>query len=177
MSYLDIIFVVLFAWSAYKGFTKGFILQLATLAGLLLGIYGALKFSDYTAGFLSPKLDVNEQTLSIISFALTFIIILLAVILIGKLIEKFNEAIELGLVNKLLGVLLSMVKMGFIISVLLVLVNKADNKYNFIPNNTKEKSLLYKPLSNFAPMLFPYLKFDKLREKFKEPGKEEGVYI
>jgi hypothetical protein len=41
-------------------------------------------------------MDVNEQTLSILSFALTFIIILVAVILIGKLIEKFNEAIELS---------------------------------------------------------------------------------
>ena len=177
MSYLDIIFVVLFAWSAYKGFTKGLILQLATLAGLLLGIYGALKFSDYTAGYLSPKMDVNEQTLSIISFALTFLIILIAVILVGKLIEKLNEAIELGLINKLLGAVLSMIKMAFIISVLLVLVNKADTKYNFISNNTKEKSLLYKPLSNFAPILFPYLKFDKIREKFKETEKEDGVYL
>jgi membrane protein required for colicin V production len=177
MSYLDIIFVVLFAWSVYKGFTKGLILQLATLAGLLLGIYGALKFSDSTAELLSPKIDVNEQTLSVVAFALTFLIILVAVILIGKLIEKINEAIELGLINKLLGAFLSMLKMAFIISVLLVLVNKADTKYNFISNNTKEKSLLYKPLSNFAPIIFPYLKFDKIREKFEEKNTNEETYI
>jgi membrane protein required for colicin V production len=177
MSYIDIVFVVLFIWSIYRGYTKGFIIQLATLAGLLLGIFGALKFSDYTASVLAKKMDVNEQTLSILSFALTFIIILVAVILIAKLIEKFTEAIELSPVNKILGVLLSMIKMAFIISVILVLVNKADNKYNFISNNTKEKSLLYKPLSNFAPILFPYLKFDKIREKFKEKKNEEGVYI
>ena len=177
MNYLDIIFGILFVWSIYRGYTKGFILQLATLAGLLLGIYGALKFSDFTAGLLAPRMNINEQTLSIISFALTFLIILIAVILIGKLIEKFNEAIELGFINKILGVILSMLKMAFIISVLLVLINKADAKYNFISNNTKEKSLLYKPLSNFAPILFPYLKFDKIKEKFEEKKNNTEGYI
>jgi len=177
MNTIDIVFIVLFIWSIYRGYTKGFIIQLATLAGLLLGIYGALRFSDFTAGILAKRMDMNEQTLSILSFALTFLIILVVVILIAKLIEKFTEAIELSLVNKLLGVLLSIVKMAFIISVILVLVNKADNKYNFISNNTKEKSLLYKPLSNFAPILFPYLKFDKIREKFEEKKNEEGGYI
>ncbi len=32
----------------------------------------------------------------------------------------------------------------------------------------KNNSLLYKPLSNFAPMIFPYLNFDKIKEKFEE---------
>ncbi len=177
MNTIDIVFIVLFIWSIYRGYTKGFIIQLATLVGLLLGIYGALKFSDFTASILANRMDINEQTLSILSFALTFLIILVIVILIAKLIEKFTEAIELSLVNKLLGVLLSMLKMAFIISVILVLVNKADNKYNLISNNTKEKSLLYKPLSNFAPIIFPYLKFDKIREKFEEKKNETEGYI
>ncbi|OFX85907.1 MAG: hypothetical protein A2W99_17155 [Bacteroidetes bacterium GWF2_33_16] len=177
MNTIDIVFAILFLWSAYRGFTKGFIVQLATLVALLLGIYGALKFSDFTAGVLSKRVDFNEQTLSILSFALTFIVIVVCVHLIAKLIEKFSEAIALGVVNKIFGVLFSMLKMAFIVSIILVLINKADNKYNFIPINTKEKSLLYKPLSNFAPMIFPYLKFDKIRERFEEKKKDEEIYI
>ena len=42
---LDIIFLILFGWAAYNGFKKGFILQVASLAALFLGIYGAIKFS------------------------------------------------------------------------------------------------------------------------------------
>ena len=177
MNTIDIVFAILFLWSAYRGFTKGFIIQLASLAALLLGIYGALKFSDLTANLLSSKVDLNEQSLSIISFALTFIVIVICVHLIARLIEKFSEAVALGIVNKLFGVVFSVLKMAFIVSIILVLINKADSKYNFIPNNTKEKSLLYKPLSNFAPIIFPYLKFDKIREKFEEKNTDEGTYI
>jgi membrane protein required for colicin V production len=80
-------------------------------------------------------------------------------------------------VNRLLGVLFSVFKIAFIVSIILVLVNKVDNKYNFIPNETKEKSLLYMPLSNFAPMIFPYLNFEKMKEKFEEEKADIGVKI
>ena len=50
---LDIIFAIIFCWAIYKGYTRGFILQAATLAALILGIYGAIKFSGFTANFIT----------------------------------------------------------------------------------------------------------------------------
>jgi membrane protein required for colicin V production len=168
MNTIDLVFAILLLWAAYRGYTKGFIVQLATLAALLLGILGAVMFSDFTSGLIIKKFDVSGQYLPIISFAVTFIVIVIAVHLLAKMINKLVDAIALGIVNRLLGVLFSVVKIAFVVSIILVLINKVDNKYNFIPDDTKNNSLLYKPLSNFAPMIFPYLNFEKIKEKLEE---------
>lgn len=177
MNTIDLVFAILFLWSAYRGYTKGFIVQLATLAALLLGILGAIMFSDFTSDLITKKFDVSSQSLPIISFAITFIAIVIAVHLLAKVINKFIDAIALGIVNRLLGVLFSILKTAFIISVILVIINKADSKYNFIPDDTKDNSLLYKPLSNLAPIIFPYLNFDKIKEKFEEEQIRQQVNV
>ncbi len=168
MNTIDLVFAILLLWAAYRGFTKGFIVQLATLAALLLGILGAVMFSDFTSGLIIKKFEVSGQYLPIISFAITFIAIVVAVHLLAKALNKLIDAIALGIVNRLLGVLFSVLKIAFIISIILVLINKADSRYNFIPDETKEKSMLYKPLSNFAPMIFPYLNFGKIKGKLDD---------
>jgi len=168
MNLFDLVFIILLIWSAYRGFTKGFILQLSTLAALLLGIYGAIHFSDFTADMLVRHFNVSNDYLSIIAFALTFVAIVIAVHLLARLIEKLIQAIALGFINRLLGVLFGIAKTAFIISILLVLVNKANEKYHFLPKEKTNNSLLYQPLSDFAPSIFPYLHFDDLREGIKE---------
>jgi membrane protein required for colicin V production len=177
MNTVDLVFGILLLWSAYRGFTKGFIVQLATLAALLLGILGAVLFSDFTSDLIIKKFEVSGQYLPILSFAITFIVIVIAVHLLAKMLNKLIDAIALGIVNRFLGVLFSLLKTAFIVSVILVLINKADNKFGFIPNETKEDSLLYKPLSNFAPMIFPYLNFDKIKEKIEEEQSNIGINV
>ena len=176
MNFIDLIFIVLLLWSAYRGFAKGFILQLSTLAALLLGILGAIEFSDLTARILTNNFNVSSNYLNIIAFAVTFIIIVIAVHLLAKVIEKLIQAIALGFINRILGILFGVVKTAFIISIILVLVNKANNKYNFLPRKNINNSYLYQPLSDFAPMIFPYLNFDELKDeldKEKKPDEEE----
>lgn len=177
MNTIDLVFAILLLWSAYRGFTKGFIVQLATLAALLLGILGAVMFSDFTSGLIIKRFDVSGQYLPIISFALTFIAIVIAVHIFAKMLNKLIDAIALGIVNRLLGVMFSVLKIAFIVSIILVLINKADNKYNFIPDETKENSLLYIPLSNFAPMIFPYLNFEKIKKKLDDEQIKEGLKV
>ncbi len=177
MNTVDLVFTILLLWAAYRGYTKGFIVQLATLAALLLGILGAVMFSDFTSSLIIKKFEVSGQYLPVLSFAVTFIVIVIAVHMLAKGLNKLIDAIALGIINRLLGVLFSVLKIAFIVSIILVLINKVDNKYNFIPDDTKEKSLLYKPLSNFAPMIFPYLNFDKMKEKIDAEQIKEGIRI
>ncbi|MDA3779851.1 MAG: CvpA family protein, partial [Bacteroidales bacterium] len=180
MNVIDLVFLILLLWAAYKGFTKGFIIQLSTFAALLLGIIGAIKFSDITSAYIVKHFEISQQYLQILSFAVTFIIIVILVHFLARLINKLVDAIALGIVNRALGVLFSLLKTAFIISVLLVLLNKADNTYNFISDKTKDESLLYNPLSNFAPMIFPYLNFNKWKKEIEEinkKSKDETVNI
>jgi len=178
MNYFDIIFLLLFLWSAYRGVKKGFVVMAASLAALILGIWGAVRFSFFTYDFLSSHFEFKTQYLTLIAFALTFIIIVILVHLIARLIEKLVEAVALGLLNRIAGLLFGVATTAFILSVTLVIINTIDEKLPFIPEEHKKNSLLYEPLSKLAPAIFPYLKFEQLKKNIhKEEETQTGTEV
>ena len=50
----DVVVIGLLVWGAFRGFNKGIIASAASLAALLLGVWGAIKFSGLVAGFFKP---------------------------------------------------------------------------------------------------------------------------
>jgi membrane protein required for colicin V production len=167
----DLVFLVVLIYAAYRGFSKGVVLQAATLLALILGIIGAIKFSGYTSTLIIEHTKMTGEYLPIISFALTFIVIVVVVHLLAKVIERLVEAVALGFLNRLAGALFSMTKFAFIISVILVVLNGIHAKYSFLPEEKIDQSLMYRPLSKFAPGIFPYLHFDNPPE-FLEKAEE-----
>ncbi len=164
MNILDLIIIILVAWSAYKGFSKGLIISVAGLLALLLGIFGAIRFSDITSSYLIEHFDLSTQHLPIISFAITFVIIVIAVHFLARIIDKLVKAVALGFINRIAGAAFNILKIAFILSIVILLINKFDEKTGFISAELKEKSLFYKPLAGFAPLIFPYLDFEKVNE-------------
>lgn len=164
----DVVFLVILVWAAYRGFSKGVIHQAATFLALILGVIGAIKFSGFTSALLIEKTNMTGEYLPIISFALTFIVIVVAIHFLAKLLEKLVTAIALGFINRLAGALFSMTKFAFIISIVLVVLNTIHSKYSFLPEEKVNKSLMYRPLSRFAPGIFPYLHFDNPIEIFED---------
>jgi len=151
----------------------------ASLAALILGIFGAIKFSYMTSDFLVEKFDMTTQYLPLISFAITFVIIVVVVHLMAKALDKLVKAIALGFVNRLLGVLFGVIKTAFILSIILVILNTIDRKTHFLPEDKIEESFLYKPISAFAPLIFHDLNFESIRGfgERKETEDKDGVLI
>ncbi len=156
----DLIFLIIFLWAIYKGYSRGLILQAATLAALILGIYGAIRFSGLTASIIIEKLHVNWQYMHLIAFAITFIGIVIGIHFLARVFEKLLKAIALNLINRIFGAVFSVIKYAFIISAILVVINGINRRANFLPQEKINKSILYRPLSILAPMIFPYLHFD-----------------
>ncbi|MBN1115620.1 MAG: CvpA family protein [Bacteroidales bacterium] len=172
---IDIAFILVFAWASYRGFSKGFLLQVATLAALFLGIYGTIYFSSFTSEFLIDKFELAGKYLPIISFTVTFLIIVFMVHLVARLIEKVLEAVALGFANRIAGAVFSIFKYAMIISVILVVLNTIQTQKPFLPVDKLNESKLYKPLSKLAPSIFPYLKFESTREIIDKARKEIPV--
>lgn len=173
MSYIDIILLVIFVIAGFNGYKTGFVRQVASLAGLLLGIWGAIHFSEFTANFLVENFEIKTKYLSIISFALTFVVILIAVHFLGELVTKIFDLAMLGFANSLLGVVFGVIKTILVLSVLLVLADKFSDKVRILPSNLEERSLFYKPIKNVAPAIFPYLHFEEIQSKLKETFSNE----
>ena len=100
---LDILIIVpllLFAWNGYR---KGLIIEIASLAALVLGLYAAFFFSDFAAKILNDNFNIDEKYIAIFAFLLTLIVIIFFVITSGKVVQKFVEVLLLGFINKLAG--------------------------------------------------------------------------
>ena len=154
---MDIILCVPLLWGLYKGFTKGFIVELASLVAFGLGIWGAYHFSAYTAAVLKDKLHFNSPYLPIISFSLTTLLIVIAIFLLAKLIQKFAEGMALGPVNKIAGAIFSALKYALLMSVFIFVMDTVEKKIPLVSLKMKEGSLLYKPIGSLAPFIIPKL--------------------
>jgi len=175
MAVFDIVVVILLVVGAIRGLRQGFLSQLASVVALLLGIWGAVRFSDYMATLLSEKFDIGSAHLPIISFAVTFILIVIAIHFIEKIVERFLNLAMLGGINKVLGFVFGFAKYAIITSVLLVFVEKANIRFNFFTEEQKSKSLVYNPVASLAPAIFPYLHFDTIKESVKKSlGNQKG---
>jgi len=171
MSLIDIILIAIFIIAGFHGYKKGLVSQFASLAGLLLGIWGALKFSNFTAGLLTKNFHLTTEYLHLIAFGVTFIGIVIIVHFIGKAVEGIFELAFLGYANSILGVVFGVLKMAFILSVFLIIIEKTNTKVNVLPDNIAEKSIFYRPVVRLAPSIFPDLNFDEIKTKLKETFK------
>jgi membrane protein required for colicin V production len=158
MNVMDIVLCIPLIWGLYKGFTKGFIVELASLLAFGLGIWGAYHFSAYTAGILKHKLNVDSPYLPVISFSLTTLVIVIGIFLLAKLIQKFAEGMALGTLNKIAGALFGALKYAFLMSVFIFVIDTVEKKVPVVSLKIKEGSLLYKPVGRLAPLIVPKLK-------------------
>jgi Uncharacterized membrane protein, required for colicin V production len=165
MNYFDIIIGILLIIGAIRGFIKGFVSQLFGILGLIVGIYAAIKLSNWAAGKLVVWFGIQTQLLPIISFLVVFSIVAVGLILAGKFIDKMLEAANLSLINRIVGSIFSILKTALIISVVLWGINFLNTKIGFLSTEAVNKSDLYTPMSKLAPTVLPYLHLGKESEK------------
>ena len=154
MNYIDIVIGLLLFASLVIGWRQGFIRQLFGLLALFLGVYCAYKFSGITAHYLSRWFEINESITKEVSFAVTFLVVLIFVIIVGRFADRIVRMVALGFLNRFLGMILSLFKAVLIISICLLILKMFD----ILPAADTQKSFLYQPLENIATNVFPYLK-------------------
>ena len=155
MGVFDIILAALLLFGLVRGFMKGLFVEVASIVALIAGVYGAIHFSNFAANFLQSRFDWSEKTINITAFAITFVVIILAISLAGKALTKIADFAALGILNKLLGGVFGALKIGLILSVLLILFDKMNKTIPFVDKAELEESVLYKPVKSLAPMIFP----------------------
>lgn len=169
MNKVDIVLLIPLLWGAFMGFRKGLVLELASLVGLILGIYGAIKFSGFTAEKLTEFVEVSEEWLGLLSFLITFIGIVFAVFIFARILDRTLKMVALGFVNRLLGLVFGLLKYALIVSTLMYFFENMNKKFKLTEDDFIEKSVLWEPLKTaIAP-------FKTLLEDFeidKDPIKQ-----
>lgn len=155
MTILDIILIALLGFGLVRGFFKGLFVEIASLVALVAGVYGAIHFSYFVADVLQVKTEWSEKAINVTAFAITFVVIIIVISLAGKALTKLADFAALGIINKLLGGVFGALKIGLILSVLLIVFSKMNNTIPFVEKEDLEDSILYKPVKSLAPLVFP----------------------
>jgi membrane protein required for colicin V production len=173
MNILDILIGIPLGWAIIKGFSRGFVYEIASLVGLILGIYVAVNFSGYAADFLADIFHWTGRSAWLASLLITFALVVMGIKLLGQVMENVVKSLAMGPLNHIAGGLVAGLKTAFILSLLIYLVNLVDFNRSLISAKSRKESYLWQPVSNVAPFIMPQLekRIPGLRDKKTENKK------
>tara|TARA_B100001778_G_C18261659_1_gene482446 strand:+ start:40 stop:582 length:543 start_codon:yes stop_codon:yes gene_type:complete len=155
MNFIDIIFFVCIVIAVFRGFKKGLIIEFFTFLSLFLGVYTAFYFSDSLIEILIERLDISFDYMPILCFIIIFLITGSAVYFSGLVFQKFISLVQLGLLNKILGIFFSTFKIVLLFGSLIYFIELYDQKGKYITNSIKSNSLVYLPIKRIMYVLIP----------------------
>lgn len=167
MTTIDIIILILIGISGITGFSRGFFKELATIAGLIIGLIVARALYLSLAEEVAPILHTSITVAQIISFIGIWLIVPLGFTLIAGALTRAFRAISLGWLNHLAGVAMGMLKCIIIIGLVVIVLDNLDKDNKLISKTNKENSLLYYPVRDFVEGIF-FPSNEKVIEKKKE---------
>lgn len=154
MNFLDIVLGLLLLWGLWKGLSNGLLVEIASIIAIIAGIYGAIHFSYIAGDYLSERMDWDEKFINIAALVITFILIVMAVHLLGKILTKIIDIAMLGILNKLAGAIFGILKVAVILGALLVFIERLDANFELPSQEMKATSVLYAPLIEIGGILF-----------------------
>lgn len=101
MNWLDIVILIAIALFTFAGLANGLIKTAISLAGLVVGIILAGRFSPLLASYLT--FIPSTQIANIAAFIIIFVAILVMATVLSFILTKVASAILLGWLNHLLG--------------------------------------------------------------------------
>lgn len=167
MNIIDIVLAALLIFAFYKGFLKGLFVEVASLVGLIGGVYVAIHFSDFVADILVDYVNWDKTYVNITAFAITFSGFVVAISMLGKALTKIADFAALGFVNKVFGGVFGLLKSALILSVALIFFAKLNTTIRIVQQDTLDNSVLYDPVKSIVPTLFPNI-FDQAEEVIEE---------
>lgn len=168
MNWFDLVIVILVLITLVKGFFSGLVMQIASLAGLILGAI----FAGQLSAILAPKLisltNASPHIIGPLSYIIAFIVIIVALLFAGKLLESFVDAIKMNTLNRFAGALFCCAKWLIVFSILINLIVEFDQDKQIIKEDIREQALSYPIVTDIAQTVIPYLKFDWIKDVKEE---------
>lgn len=149
---IDVILALVLVWAVFQGLKRGLIDQIAMLLGLWFGVWLSFTFSEALIEWID--IEMSNSVIFVILFAVGIGMALLCSFVARKLAKK----IGLGIVDKIGGVLFSLVSYTLLLSLLLGIFRDVNARMEFIDDNEFNKSILIEPIEKVADVVFPYVK-------------------
>ena len=144
---LDLVLIVILILAVIKGYQRGLIIGIFSFVTVIIALAAAMKLSAIVAGYIGESINVSDEWLPVISFAVVFILVVLLIRLGANVIQKAVELSMLGWVNRLGGILLYVAIYTIVYSVVLFYAEQVK----LIQQYTIEKSVTYDYIQPWGP--------------------------
>lgn len=135
MNLLDVLIIACLAFLIVRGIFRGFVREVGSLAGIILGIWAAYLYHPDVTVFLKSFLPAWKY-LSLISVVLIIVIVLVFCNVAAWLLHKFIKKVFLGWADRTLGAGLALLKGVVIIYFAIVLMTFfVPSKSSFIADS------------------------------------------
>ena len=171
MSFIDIVFAVLLGFAVYKGLKNGLFVEIASFVALILGIYLAIKFSNLVGTvFTGIFPSWNPKYIEITAFIITFLLVVIGIHLSAKILTKLADFAFLGWINKIAGVIFSLLKTILALSVVLFIFEKININNMLLSKETQDSSMFYNPIQNISKAIYPTIEgwYEELKKEVSE---------
>lgn len=167
---VDIFILVLMAWALFSGWRRGFIKELVSTGGTLVGLLVAATCYSAFSETLAVNGSESNMITSVVAFLILWIAVPIALGFAATVLTKALKGMKLGVPNSLLGALVSGVKYLLLISCVL----NAMEALGIMNEEKAQASSLYAPVTASVRYLFPE---DTTRVDTSAPRAEQGDTI
>ena len=165
MGYLDVFLSLIIAWGAYNGFSKGLVNELASVLGVISGIFLAKNFYPHLDIKLKSIFESEAGFISILSAMIIFLFSILIFKVIAKLLTKFLKLIALGLLNRIIGAFFGIIKSVLLLCIVIYIFSKINNITSVINDATLNQSFVYSNIEEINEII--------IENNYNENGSEE----
>ncbi len=120
MYWLDTVLIIALGVGALLGAMSGLLTQLARVVGLVVALYAAFTFHAWPKAFLETHTEIQGPIADFLSYIVVFFGFYLAIFWITHLIRKAVRAAKLEPLDRTLGAVFGVGKMGLIAAVFLL---------------------------------------------------------
>ena len=149
---LDIFIIAILLWAGFNGWKKGLLKELISMGGFLLGLLIAATCYSTLGEYLAVNGSQVNMLTSLIAFLILWIIVPIALGFVATMLTKTLKGMQLGTPNSILGLLVSVLKYGLLLSCLL----SAMNALGLLSQEKIAGSHLYKPTTSIVSSIFEH---------------------
>lgn len=146
--YIDIFIVVLLLWAGFMGWKNGFLKEIISTGGIVLGlIVAGLLYAWLGKDFLAVTGSSSNMVLSIIAFFILWILMPIGLGLVANILTKAMKGMKVGVPNSLLGMAFGLIKYGVLLSCVLNVMQGLG----ILDESRTSSSHLFKPVCAILP--------------------------
>lgn len=147
MATIDILILIIVSIGLLKGWRSGFLKQATGLLGTILALILAASFVESAGRLVASTGHISPEKAILIGFMGLFIVVKVAVNLVGAALSSLLESVNLSSLDRIVGGITGAAKAAIALSLIFVIIGYAQ-----LPGEiTRQRSLLYGPVYQIVP--------------------------